>query len=90
MIKLTATITEGNLYLSSDQIRVIYSERGKTHVVCGEIAYPVAESPEEVARLITEAKYRKMKLQAAYMTYYQPEARQPDDLISRLEKGDTP
>lgn len=82
MIKLTATITEGHVYLQSDQVRAVYIDGDKTHVVVGTVAYPVAESPEEVARLITEAKHRKMQLQAAYM--------KTDHLIRNLEAEDMP
>ncbi|MDQ0062349.1 hypothetical protein [Paenibacillus harenae] len=83
MIKLTAIITDGPVYLEADQIRAVYTDKGKTNVVCGAVAYPVMESPEVVVRLMTDAKHRKMKLQAAYTytgKYLDPYALEQEDI----------
>lgn len=95
MIKLTQAESKGvSTYIAPEHITIVMYKDGFTKVYTTDSMMPtvVKESPEEVARLIVEAKHRKMKLQAGYGAYFtitnQPE--QIHNLLGELEREDYP
>ena len=81
MIKLTKR-SGSKMYLAIDHIiSILGDDQAVLYTV--EDAYQVTEAPEHVARLVVEAKQRKMKLQAVYMEcgkYFDPAALEKEDM----------
>lgn len=70
----------------------VVGRRVETTVECGNDSYNVTESPDEVVRLITEAKRRKMQIQSLYVENYRRCDTHEEiwEVIDRLENEDTP